>query len=487
MLGRRSIRDVNRREKRTGKKSKKQPGSRPLRWKLEQQFNPLYVRGNLSALVRAIETAIKSKTYAPRPCLNVEIAKDGGGTRKISIYSIPDAAVGTWLRNRLHERNRHLLSNSAFAYRSDKNANDAIRQIADAVKSSPRLFVVEYDFEKFFDSIGHSYLLKVLEEHFQIRSEEMAVLRALLVGKSADDTEYIKKTFIQRATGIPQGNTISLFLANAVCYELDRSLEELGVTFARYADDIIVVSKSYARASDAADAILRWGAGSNIKINYKKSDGISLLTARGKGEINTKHSIAFLGCEISDSGVRPSEKRINRLKIKIARVVYQHLIQTPKKRIFSKKRMQPEVDWDLVTCINEVRRILYGRLSEAELTDGLARKDPQKQIRSHMTGFAMVDVPDRFRELDGWVAGIQERAYAMRTALLSKLGVKSLSLSRKVIIDGSWFKFTTFSQETKLPSAFRAWLYMRMMYRLRGLRLRFMGMSKLLDFLRDRP
>jgi hypothetical protein len=87
-----------------------------------------------------------------------------------------------------------------------------------------------------------------------------------------------------------------------------------------------------------------------------------------------------------------------------------------------------------------------------------------------MTGFAMVDVPDRFRDLDGWIAGLLERAYSMRAALLSKLGLKPLSLSRKLIIDGSWYKFTEFSQETKLPSTFRAWLYMRMMYRLRGLR-----------------
>jgi hypothetical protein len=180
-LGYRSIRDLLRREKRTGKHSQKSLHT-PPRWKIEQQFDPFYVKGNLGALAHAIEKAIKAKSYVPRPCLNAEIAKDGGGKRRISIYCIPDAAVGTWLRDRLQERNRHLLSKSAFAYRADKNANDAIRLIADAVRPSPRLFVVEYDFEKFFDSIGHPYLLKVLAQHFQVRSEEMAVLRALLAG-----------------------------------------------------------------------------------------------------------------------------------------------------------------------------------------------------------------------------------------------------------------------------------------------------------------
>jgi hypothetical protein len=114
--------------------------------------------------------------------------------------------------------------------------------------------------------------------------------------------------------------------------------------------------------------------------------------------------------------------------------------------------------------------MIYGRLSEADLTVGLSRKDPKKPIRSHMSGFAMVDTPDQFRELDGWVVGLLERAHAMRAGLVSKLKVKPLKLTRKSIIKGDWYQFTDFVQETRLPSSFRAWLYIRMMYRSRGMR-----------------
>jgi RNA-directed DNA polymerase len=400
----------------------------------------------------------------------VQIKKDGGGHRTISIYSVPDAAVGTWLHRRLQNRNSALSSESAFGYRPDKNANHAIQHIAEAVASASRLFVVEYDFEKFFDSIGHPYLLNVLKKHFKVKTEETSVLRALLSGQSAAEANYKKKVFTRRNTGIPQGNTISLFLANAVCYELDKGLEDLGVTFARYADDIVVIATSYAKACSAADFILRWSAQSTVRINPKKSDGISLLVADGTGEIKSKHNIAFLGCEISNSGVRPAHRRIERLKKKIAYVVYQHLVQAPKKRTFSKKRIRADVDWDLVTCVNEIRKMIYGRLTEAELANGLSHKDPKRPIRSHMSGFAMVDTPDRFRELDGWLVGLLERAYSMRASLLSKMGVHPLQLTRKSVISGNWYRFTGFEQETQLPSTFRAWLYMRMMYRSRGVR-----------------
>jgi RNA-directed DNA polymerase len=231
----RRTRDLTKLEKRTGKK-RKRPSSSIPRWSLDQQFNPFYVRTKLASISHAIEAAIKAKTYKPRPSLDVSIPKEGGGRRRISIYSVPDAAVGTWLHERLRTRNIALLSESAFGYRSDKNANDAIRHIADAVTSASRLLVVEYDFARFFDSIDHSYLLKVLKKHFQIRADEMATLRGLLSGTYGDEDDYKAKTFTQREAGIPQGNTISLFLANAVCYELDKALDGLGVRFARYAD-----------------------------------------------------------------------------------------------------------------------------------------------------------------------------------------------------------------------------------------------------------
>jgi RNA-directed DNA polymerase len=463
-------RDLAKLEKRTGKKQKSPAGSPPTRWSFDQQFSPFYVRAKRASLSHAIEAAIKAQAYEPRPSLDVSVPKEGGGHRKISIYSVPDAAVGTWLYQRLHTRNSALLSDSAFGYRSDKNANDAIRHIADAVATAPRLFVVEYDFARFFDSIDHSYLLSVLKKHFQIRADETGVLRALLTGTSADADDYKAKVFARRSLGVPQGNTISLFLANAVCYELDKALEGLGVTFARYADDIVVVAKTYLKACNAANQILSWSAQSKVKINPRKSDGISLLIAEGPGEIKSKNHIAFLGCEILRAGVRPAEKRLHRLKKKIARVIYQHLIQAPKKRTFNKKRIQPEVDWDLVTCVNEIRKILYGRLTEANVTDGLRGAEPLKPVRSHVSGFAMVDLPDRFRELDGWIAGTLERAHAMRASLVAKLGAKPLALSRKSLICGDWYQFKKFDQETRLPSSFRIWLYIRQYYRSRGIR-----------------
>lgn len=426
------------------------------RWGIERQFNPFYVRSKVDSISHAIELAIRNESYEPRPALNQRIPKRGGGHRCITISTVPDAAVGSWLNKRLFTRNRKFLSDFAFGYRPDKNSDQAISFIASAVASTPRPSVVEYDFENFFDSIDHTYLLEVLNNHFQVRRDEMSVLFALLKGRSASESDYRRGIFTGRRIGIPQGNSISLFLANAVCFELDESLENHGITFARYGDDIVAIGKTHSEADQAADLILRWSRKARIEINYKKSQAISLLTEHDLGEIKHKPSITFLGCDIGGSGIRPSEKRVERIKTRIARVIYEHLISTAKQ---GASNIQSGIDWDLVECVNEIRRIVYGRLTEKNIADALSGKRRPKRMRSHMSGFAMVDIPDAFKQLDGCIVGQIERAYAQRAALTSRFNVKPLN--RVSIISGAWCDPVAIKSDTRLPSTFRAWLYQR--------------------------
>lgn len=438
------------------------------RWTLDPQFNPFYVRSKSASIAHAIEKSIKAKSYQPRPALRVPVPKLSGGRRVVSIYAVPDAAVGMWLFKQLQARNDAVFSKFAFGFGLDRDRNDAVRHIARAVAATPRLHVAEYDLKNFFDSIDQAYLLEVLNRNFDVEDEELAVIRAFLSSGSAYASAYKKGLFTPRERGIPQGSAISLFLANVALHELDKSLERLDVVFARYGDDIVVLAQSYAQAHMAANLVLKWSAKSRVKVNHEKSGGISLLMPDGVGEIKTKSSIIFLGSEISGSGICPPEKRIRRMRDQIALVVYRHLIQALKKGTFNVQRFQPDVDWDLVTCINAIRRMIYGRVSEADLTQGFDSKCPAKAMGpSSMNGFEMVDMPERFKELDGWLVGLLERAYAMRSSLVTKLGAKPLQLKRKSIRSGEWYKCERLFNETRVPSSFRAWRYMRMLARSR--------------------
>jgi hypothetical protein len=273
-------------------------------WDLGDQFNPYFVKKHTDTYSRRLAKVIAANSYEPRPCLNIEIPKESGKKRIISQYTVVDAALSCWVYESLLKRNLAKLSKFAFAFRRDLNSTDAVEMIAKRIRGKVRTFCVEIDFRNCFDAIDHKYLMQILDFNFNISPQERHMITAFLKGRYARGREqYEKGVFKPRLSGIPQGSTISLFLANAVFYELDKALENLNVTFARYADDILVLSDTYDTANGAAQLIADFSSKSGIPINFGKSGGISLISPIS-GEIKTKPHFDFLGYQISTNEVR---------------------------------------------------------------------------------------------------------------------------------------------------------------------------------------
>lgn len=169
----------------------------PQYWSQDKKFNPFYVNKNKKQIARSIANKILDGTYKPNIPAHMEIPKPSGGFRNVTIYQIPDAAVSTLFYQQLLKKNKHRFSSFAYAYRDDRNAHFAIQDIALELSQSPRIFVAEFDFSKFFDNIQHEYLYSQFNKNgFSISESEKKVIRAFL-GDSGK--------------GVPQGASISLF------------------------------------------------------------------------------------------------------------------------------------------------------------------------------------------------------------------------------------------------------------------------------------
>src|SRR5690606_35231854 len=159
--------------------------------------------------------------------------------------------------------------------------------------------------------------------------------------------------------------SISLFLANVVCWKLDRLLEDEGIRFARYADDTIIWSKDYSKISKAFEIISQFSKEANININYNKSDGISLLKKEDMTSefYNHKEYIEFLGYKISTEKISIKNSSTNKIKKHIAYLLYKNLIHPLKQPNVSVLNMPiGGMDKNFLTALMEVRRYLYGNL-----------------------------------------------------------------------------------------------------------------------------
>ena len=460
-------------EKRSGLSASLPATSEPVHWSAHPHFNPFYVRARLGKIAHAISEKIRLGTYEPHPVLVVEVPKPDGGTREISVLTVPDASVSYALGRRLINRNAHFFSSYTYAYRTDRNAHHAIEHLMRELRGSSRLFVLEYDFSKYFDSIEHDYLQETLRQHFHVSGHELALIERMLRNRRAIGVSaYTAGRFETPTRGIPQGSTISLFLANVACHELDREIEHTGAVFARYADDTLILCDSYEKADLCARHILQHGARSGTAVNFRKSVGISLLTTDRRSEIRSKPSVDFLGHSLSADGVAPSRKSLHRIKQKISQIIHQHLLLQPSRGHFNRRRVGKGFkDWDLVTCVNELRRYIYGRIAEEALDDALAGRAPFNLTRGALSFYPTVD-PEHaavFKALDGWLADTLCRSYAKRVKLLSRLGVRVTPIVKARLISGTWYRFPRVRNETRLPSFFKSWLYVQRCARVFGL------------------
>jgi hypothetical protein len=318
----------------------------PPYWADDPKFNPFYVLKHASQIGRSIARKIQAGTFRPNDPATRSIPKSNGGTRTVRVYQIPDAAISNLYFKRLLAKNRHRFSSFAYAYRRDRNVQFAIQDIAVDLRDHSRLFIAEFDFSNFFGSISHAYLFDQFDKNgFYVSEDERVIIRSFVESSGE--------------SGIPQGTSISLFLANMVCWKLDKDLEKLGLKFARYADDTIIWTPDYAKINQAFEAISSFSKMAGVNINFEKSDGISLLTHEKLGSefAAVKHSFDFLGYKLSVDRTSIKDSAVRKIKKQVSYLLYKNLIQ-PLKGSALRALIIPANNQDpgLLAAISQVRR-----------------------------------------------------------------------------------------------------------------------------------
>jgi hypothetical protein len=208
---------------------------------------------------------------------------------------------------------------------------------------------------------------------------------------------------------------------------LDRQLERIGVGFARYADDTVIWSNDYTRVCQAVDALNEASSEMGVALNLSKSDGISILSADARAsEIRSKPAIDFVGYHVARGKIGIRDFTVERVKARLSQIIYTNLIEGPSAGSFLPARIAPPIDRDYVTMIYQLRRHLYGGLSERKLGRYLSRAVPVVHYKGFMSYFPLVDDDDQLKGLDGWLLHTVSTSLNKRRQLLHGLGFPAL-------------------------------------------------------------
>ena len=210
---------------------------------------------NLEENLKDLVERLKRKAYVPKPARRVEIEKDNGKKRPLSIYCYEDKLVQDAVKRLLEAVFEPHFYNEMMGFRPNRNCHKAIKLLNGMIERNYTNYILDADIKGFFDHLDHEWIIRFVES--KVKDPNLIrLIRRMLKGGIIKDYVYE-----HTEEGSGQGSVCSPLLANIYMhYVLLWWFKEQIVPRARgfcgivvYADDFVMCFQH----KDEAEAVYR--------------------------------------------------------------------------------------------------------------------------------------------------------------------------------------------------------------------------------------
>lgn len=316
-----------------------------------------------------IQASLMNHTYRSSPVRRVEIPKEKKGEyRYLGIPTIKDRIVQMAVKMAIEPLWEADFSPTSYGFRPKRGAKDAIKQIKQNIYDGHQ-FIYDADLSKYFDTIPHDRMFKMLKE----RITDGRILS--LIGQWLTAPIQLQNgQLIKSEKGTPQGGVISPLLSNIYLHAFDRIVNNPRGKFAksnirivRYADDFVLMGKQrYSRDMLRYIGLIMYRMG--LTINKEKTTILHI----------SKSSLHFLGFEF----------RTIRSKFKWNKGNYTNIRPSMKSRskLFSKIRelLAKRRHWTIEWIVYKLNEVLIGWLNYFSISKTTHIWETIKVIKKHL-------------------------------------------------------------------------------------------------------
>ncbi|MGQ7871371.1 group II intron reverse transcriptase/maturase [Sunxiuqinia sp. sy24] len=200
-------------------------------------------KAGVTQFLTDIRNDLLNKTYRPQAIRRVMIDKAGSKEKRpLGIPTIGDRVVQMAVKMMIEPLYEADFIETSCGFRPRKSAHDAIRKIKENLFAGYQ-FIYDADLSKYFDTIPHDKLMKLVSDRLADKSI-LKLIRQWLRSPVQQPDGQLEKSRI----GTPQGGGISPLLANIYLNVFDQLIDAPDGAYAkedirivRYADDFVLM------------------------------------------------------------------------------------------------------------------------------------------------------------------------------------------------------------------------------------------------------